>query len=66
MEFLIELLLLYLFRYPGALIRFIFFKVLGHKKKYKEYLNDDTDLNIVVGLITIILIILLFLFISYY
>lgn len=56
MEFIIELFILYLLKYPGILVRYIFFKCSGKEKTLKELKNDDSDLNIQQGLIMITLI----------
>lgn len=45
MEFIFELIVTYLFSYPGALIRMIILKIFGTKTTFEECLKRDTTQN---------------------
>ena len=49
-EIILETILLIIFSYPGAIIRWI---VTGFRKPFKEYLNDDAYLNGTIGLLVL-------------
>lgn len=49
MEFIFELIILYVFRYPGALFLRLF-----SKKTFKDYLNTDGYLIGSVGLVIVV------------
>ncbi len=60
-EFIVETPILYLLKYPGAIVRYAFFSMLGRKEKYSYYLEGDTDLNITVATFLLVIIVLFFL-----
>lgn len=45
MEFIFELIVTYLFSYPGALIRLIILRIFGTKTTFKECLKQDITQN---------------------
>jgi len=49
MELIFEIIIIYLFSYPGALIRWGILMVFGYKKTYKECLKQDVTQNAVLG-----------------
>lgn len=50
MEFIFELIILYVFRYPGALFLSLF-----SKKTFKDYLNTDGYFIGTVGLVIVVI-----------
>lgn len=59
-EIILELILLWLFIYPGAAIRWAVSRSWGSKKTFKEFLKDDQYLNGWVGLMTVLFVFALF------
>ncbi|MEO1257700.1 MAG: hypothetical protein AAFZ15_02855 [Bacteroidota bacterium] len=47
-----------LLTYPGALIRWAFFKVFGSNKELKEYLKDQYTQNVLVGILAFIIVLM--------
>jgi hypothetical protein len=57
MEFIFEVVFLVLLRYPGALIRWLFY---GGKRSFKELLNDENpNTNTIVSILFILIVILI-------
>ncbi len=56
MEFIIEFLVLYIFGYPGAFIRWA---IGGFKKPFKHYVNGDMYTNGGIGIVFFVLIVVL-------
>jgi hypothetical protein len=58
MEIIFEVVIMILLRYPGALLRWIYF---GGKKNYKELLNDSNpNTNTIISLCFIALLVVIF------
>jgi len=55
-EGFIEILLLYLFRYPGAFVRWVF---TGFTKSFRDIIEKDAWLNGFIGAIVIVLLFVL-------
>ncbi len=55
MEFIFEILVVYLFNLPGALIRWAVLNLIGHKKTLKEYLELDITQNASIGIVFFLL-----------
>jgi hypothetical protein len=49
MEFILELIVTYLFSYPGAVVRWMLLKAFGSKKTFKECLKQDITQNAALG-----------------
>lgn len=55
LEAIIEAIVMFLFKFPGAFIRWCF---AGFRKPYKDVLFDDSEFNGFVGLVTTVVIVL--------
>jgi hypothetical protein len=55
-EVIVEVILLVLFRYPGAFVRWA---ITGFRSPFKKFLDGDTYLNGTIGLVVIVLLIVL-------
>ena len=57
MEFIVEVIIMVLLRYPGALLRWVYYK---GEKNYKELLNDNNpNTNIIISLLFIALLVVI-------
>jgi uncharacterized membrane protein YidH (DUF202 family) len=54
-----EIILMYLLNYPGAFVRWVFYR---NKRKFKDLLNQDSHINLFVSIVMIIIIVILSLF----
>jgi uncharacterized membrane protein YidH (DUF202 family) len=59
MEMVFEIILLYLLNYPGAYVRWVFYR---RRRKFKDLLNQDSHINLFVSVVMIIIIVILCLF----
>ena len=51
-EIITEVLLIYLFVYPGASVRWLIFRLWRSNKTFKDFIKDDYYMNGMIGLIT--------------
>lgn len=58
MEIIFETIIILIFRYPGAGIRWLFSRMWKSKKSFKEFLKDDSYINGIIGLLFLALIII--------
>ena len=58
MEIIFETIIILLFRYPGAGIRWLVSKIWKSNKSFKEFLEGDSYINGIVGLLFLALIII--------
>ncbi|MBW1296712.1 hypothetical protein [Aquimarina litoralis] len=63
MESIVELLIIYIFSYPGASIVWFISRLWKSKKTYKEILHDNIEINGVIGLFVIAIPVILFFYI---
>lgn len=63
MEFIFELIVTYLFSYPGALVRWMILKAFGSKKTFGECLKQDITQNAALGFLLIVVLFIVFQFI---
>ncbi len=56
MEVIVEIVVFLIFRYPGALLRWLFSRLIGSKKNFKSFLEDSVELNAIVGVLIMIVI----------
>lgn len=61
-EIIFETIIILIFRYPGALLRWLF---LGGKRSFKSILEDDAYINAIFSLIFIAIIVVLVRFIFF-
>ena len=57
-DIIIEFIIVFIFRYPGAGIRWLISRIWNSKKKFSDFLNDAIYLNAIVALLTLTAIIL--------
>ena len=57
MEIILETIIILIFRYPGAGIRWLISRIWKSNKKFKEFLKEDSYLNGIIGLLVLALII---------
>jgi len=55
MEFLFELVVTFLFSYPGALVRYVILRIFGSKKTLKECVNQDMTQNALLGFLVVVI-----------
>ncbi|WP_375238029.1 hypothetical protein [Aurantibacter sp.] len=65
MEAIFEIMLLLIFRYPGAALRWLFSRLWKSKKKYIEFLEDNVESNAIIFIGTLILVTLLVKFVLF-
>ena len=58
MEIILETIIILIFRYPGAGIRWLISRIWKSNKKFKEFLKEDSYLNGTIGLLVLALIII--------
>tara|TARA_R110002110_G_scaffold54448_5_gene156310 strand:+ start:601 stop:801 length:201 start_codon:yes stop_codon:yes gene_type:complete len=58
MEIILETIIILIFRYPGAGIRWLFSRIWNSNKSFKDFLKDDSYKNGIIGLLFLALIIL--------
>tara|TARA_R110002050_G_scaffold145456_1_gene270961 strand:- start:372 stop:575 length:204 start_codon:yes stop_codon:yes gene_type:complete len=58
MEIILETIIILIFRYPGAGIRWLISRIWKSNKKFKEFLKEDSYLNGIIGLLVLALIII--------
>ena len=56
LEFIAEVLIEYLFYFPGGLIRWVYFKLICKPKKLSELMNDELYVNVILSVIFFIMI----------
>ena len=59
LDFLGEIILMYIFRYPGAGIRWLVSRLWRSKKTFKEFVQDDFYTNGLIGVGTVFLLVVL-------
>ncbi len=64
MEFLLELIITFIFSYPGGLIRWSILKLFGSKKTLKECIEADITLNSIIFCFSIVAIFLIVSFLT--
>ena len=58
MEIILETIIILIFRYPGAGIRWLVSRTWHSNKRFKDFLKDDSYMNGIIGLLFLALIIL--------
>ena len=64
MEIIFETIIILIFRYPGAGIRWLISRIWKSNKKFKDFLKEDAYLNGITGLLVLALIIILITYIN--
>jgi hypothetical protein len=57
MEVIFETIIILIFRYPGAGIRWLVSRIWNSNKNFKDFLKDDSYLNGIIGLLFLALVI---------
>ena len=64
MEIILETIIILIFRYPGAGMRWLISRIWKSNKKFKDFLKEDAYLNGIIGLLVLALIIILITYIN--